>query len=431
MQYLIVGNSAAGLNGAEAIRCRDPAGSITIVSDEDYPAYSRCLIPYLMEGKISGEDLLYRPPDYYETNRFEALLGKRVEAVELDSHTVRLNDGQERSYDKLLIATGGSPKLPDIPGMDKQGVFGFRTTKDMEQIIRAAKAAEGALVLGGGCIGLMAACALHAMGLKVTVAIRSSHMLSQIADAEVGAIFQRRFEANGVSVHTATAIVHVLGDKTVKGVTLANGKEIACQLVIVGKGVDSNIDLVRSTDIRTHRGVVVDDELKTTHPDVYAAGDVAETRDVVTGEQTVNAIWPSAAEQGRIAGANMTGAHQKYPGSIRMNSAEFFGLPIISTGLVKPESPDYEIRSRSSEQRGAFKKVVLLDDVLVGLVMVGEIENAGVYKLLMQKKVNVAPVKDRLLDSNFGFASVLGLVAAEQDKFVEPEYAEALLCGEM
>jgi nitrite reductase (NADH) large subunit len=431
MQYLIVGNSAAGLNGAEAIRSRDPAGRITIVSDEDHPAYSRCLIPYYMEGKISEEDMLYRPADYYETSHFEALLGKRVEAVELDRRTVRLNDGQEQSYDKLLIATGGSPKLPDIPGIDKDGVLSFRTTKDMKQIMHRAKAAEGALVLGGGCIGLMAACSLHAMGLKVTVAIRSPHMLSQVADAEAAAIFQRRFEANGISVHTATDIVRILGDKTVKGVTLDNGKEIACQLVIVGKGVAPNIDLVSNTDIRTHWGIVVDDELKTNHPDVYAAGDVAETRDVVTGEKTVNAIWPSAAEQGRIAGANMTGAHQKYPGSIRMNSAEFFNLPIISIGLVRPETPDYEIRSRSSEQRDVFKKVVLLDDVLVGLVMVGEIENAGVYKLLMQKKVNVAPVKDQLLNSNFGFASVIGLIAAEQDKFVEPEYAEALLCREM
>ncbi len=431
MQYVIVGNSAAGLNGAEAIRSRDPAGSITIVSDEDYPAYSRCLIPYVMEGKISEEDLLYRPADHCRESRFEALLGKRVEAVELDIRTVRLNDGQERSYDKLLIASGGSPKLPDIPGMDKDGVFGFRTTRDMKQIMRRAKAAECALVLGGGCIGLMAACALHAMGLKVTIAIRSPHMLSQVADAEAGAIFQRRFEANGVSVHTGTDIVRVLGDKTVTGVSLDNGEKIACQMVIVGKGVDPNIGLVRNTNIRTHRGIVVDDELRTTDPDVYAAGDVAETTDLVTGERTVNAIWPSAAEQGRIAGANMTGTHQKYPGSIRMNSAEFFGLPIISTGLVRPQTPEYEIHSRSSERRGTFKKVVLLEDVLVGLVMVGEIRNAGVYKLLIQRKVNVASVKDRLLDSNFGFASVLGLVAAERDKFAEPEYAEALLCGEM
>ena len=324
MQYLIVGNSVAGLNSAEAILSLDPAGCITIVSDEVYPAYSRCLIPYLMEVKISEEEMRYRPADYYATSHIETLLGKRAEALELDRRIVRLSDGQERSYDKLLIATGGSPKLPNIPGMDKEGVFGFRTMKDMKQIMHRAKAAESALILGGGCIGLMAACSLHAMGLKVTVVVRSPHMLSQIADAKAGAIFQRRFEAYGISVHTATNIVRVLGDKTVKSATLDNSKEIDCQLVIVGKGVVPNIDLVSNTDIRTHRGIVVDDELQTSHPDIYAAGDVAETKDVVTGKQTVNAIWPSAAEQGRIAGANMTGAHQKYPGSMRMNSAEFF-----------------------------------------------------------------------------------------------------------
>ncbi|MGB9619446.1 MAG: FAD-dependent oxidoreductase, partial [Armatimonadota bacterium] len=128
MRYLIIGNSAAGLNGAEAIRARDPEGAVTIVSAEDYPAYSRCLIPYFMEGKISEEDMLYRPRDYYETNRFDVMLGKRVVSVKPEEKSVTLDDGGKLFYDKLLIATGGSPEIPDTPGMDKDGVFGFRTT---------------------------------------------------------------------------------------------------------------------------------------------------------------------------------------------------------------------------------------------------------------------------------------------------------------
>src|SRR4030042_3483953 len=168
MQYLIIGNSAAGLNGAEAIRSKDPEGSVTIVSAEDYPAYSRCLIPYFMEGKVSEEDLLYRPRDYYETTRFEALLGKRVVSVHPDEKSVLLDDGAKLSYDKLMIATGGSPEIPKTPGMDKEGVFGFRTTMDLQGILRVAKTSDGAIVLGGGCVGLMAARGRDASGVKGT-----------------------------------------------------------------------------------------------------------------------------------------------------------------------------------------------------------------------------------------------------------------------
>lgn len=427
MRYLIVGNSAAGLNAAEAIRLLDTEGDITIVSEEDYPAYSRCLIPYFMEGKVSEEDMLYRPRDYYETHQFSVLLGRKVVSVQPPDKTVTLDNGEKLSWDKLLIATGGSPEIPDTPGMDKDGVFGFRTTSDLQGILRVAKTADSAIVMGGGCIGLMAACGLHSLGLKVTVVIRSPHLLSQVADAEAGEIFKRRFEANGIEVLTETDVVEVLGDGKVTGVVLEDGRRLACQIIVVGKGVKPNIDLAADTEIRTHWGIVVDETLRTSVPDIYAAGDVAETVDVVTGEETVNAIWPAAAEQGRIAGANMASDKQRYLGSMRMNSAEFFGLPLISTGLVKPRKPGCEILVRYNERKDVFRKVVLLDDVVVGVVLVGEIENAGVYALLMRKKVDISSVKDRLLDSDFGFADLLPLVAGQKDKFPEPEYREVML----
>ena len=427
MRYLIIGNSAAGINGAEAVRSRDAQGTVTIVSEEDYPAYSRCLIPYFMEGKVGEEDMLYRPRDYYSKNRFEVRLGQRATSVQPRDKTVTLADGQKLAYDRLLIATGGSPKLPAIPGIGKAGVFGFRTTLDLDGILQASKRAERAVIMGGGCVGLMAACGLHARGLKVAVVISSSHLLSQIADAEAGEIVRRRFEENGVPVHSATDVAEVLGDDEVSGVKLANGTQLKCQIVVVGKGVNPNLDLVKQTEIRTHWGILVDDELRTSVPDVYAAGDVAETRDIVTGEDTVNAIWPAAVEQGRIAGANLTGAGEKYTGSMRMNSAEFFGLPLISIGLVKPRQPGYTALVRHVAEKNIFRKVVLRDNAVVGVVLVGEIENAGVYAALMRKKVDITSIKQRLLDRNFGFADVLPLVTQERAKYPEPEYREAEL----
>lgn len=429
MRYLIIGNSSAGINGAEAIRMRDNDADITIISEEDYPAYSRCLIPYFMEGKLTEEAMLYRPADYYEKNRFHTILGRRAVNVDTKQKCVTLDNKEQIPYDKLLIATGGSPKMPDIPGIEKDGVFGFRTTKDLKGILRLAKTTKEAVVTGGGCIGLMAACGLHALGLKVSIVIRSSHLLSQVADPEAGEIFRKRFEAKGITILTETDVVLITGDKSIKGVELDKGKKISCQLLIAGKGVTPNIDLVKNTDIITHNGIVVDDEQKTNVSDVYAAGDVAETIDIVTGKRTVNAIWPAASEQGRIAGANMTGEHKKYIGSIRMNAADFFGLPLISIGMVKPPAQgQYEIFTHYNERDNIFKKVVILNNILMGTVLVGDIANAGVYRLLIEKKIDISPIKKQLLDKTFSFTSILELVGKQKQKFYEPEYREALLC---
>ncbi len=429
MQYLIIGNSAAGINAAEAIRARDGKGSVSIISEEDYPAYSRCLIPYFMTGKITEADMLYRPENYYETHRFTIQLGKKVIGVKPAEKKVELADGERLGYDRLLIATGGSPTIPATPGMEKPGVFGFRTTRDLNGILQAAKTADSAIVLGGGCVGLMAACGLQSLGLNVSVIVRSPHLFSQIADAEAGEIFRRRFIENGVDIITGRDVTAVLGEDRVEGVRLDDGSEIRCQIIIVGKGVTSNIGLLKDAGIKTHWGIVVNDELQTTAADIYAAGDVAETMDIVTGEDTVNAIWPAAAEQGRIAGANMAGDHLKYAGSMRMNAAEFFGLPLISTGVVKVKEPGYEILKRYHEDQNIFRKVVLKDGIVVGVVMVGEIENAGVYAILMRKKVDVSSIKGKLLASDFGYATILPLVGREKELFSEPEYREAVLCA--
>ncbi len=427
MRYLIIGNSAAGLNGAEAIRELDTDGEVTIVSEEDYPPYSRCLIPYFMEGKVSEDDMLYRPSDYYQAHSFRIMLGRRVVKVDTSKMEAQLEDGERLMYDRLLLATGGSPKIPDTTGMDKEGVLGFRTTRDLHAILRALKDTRNAAVLGGGCIGLMAACGLRAKGAEVLVVIRSPHLLSQVADAEAGEMFRRRFEENGVRVISGASVDEVRGDARVAQIHLDNGEQLECQLIVVGKGVAPNVTFLEGSGVAVNRGVVVDENLQTNIPEIYAAGDVAETTDVVTGEKAVNAIWPCAAEQGRIAGANMAGQARTYVGSMRMNSAEFFGLPLISIGVTKPPSDEYQVLSRRQETRNTYRKVVLKQNKIVGLVMVGEIENAGVYRALIQKKADISSVKDRLLDRNFGYPDILPLVAGDRQRFSEPEWRHSLI----
>ncbi|PIU82789.1 MAG: NAD(P)/FAD-dependent oxidoreductase [Elusimicrobia bacterium CG06_land_8_20_14_3_00_38_11] len=418
MNYVIIGASAAGISAIESIRETDKNGKITIVSDEDYPIYSRCLLSYYLAGTISEEKLKYRDDDFYKKNNVNAILGKKVELV-LPDKKVKLSDSTIVPFDKLLIATGSRSKTEKIPGVQLEGVLGLRNIEDAKKIEVRLDKTKTAVMLGGGLIGLRAAYALHKRGVKVTVVVKSKHVLSQILDEEGASFIQKEMEKQGIKILTGLSATEIVGNKDVNGVVLENGEKIDCEIVVIGKGVQANTELVKGTDIKTERGIIVDDELKTTVSDIYSAGDVAQTSDLITGEKTINALWPNAVIQGKIAGLNMAGKNIKYDGSLAMNSVEFFGLPTISYGITKPKGEGYEFIVKKK-----YKKFVLKNNKIVGFVLVGDIDNAGVYGSLLRKKIDISSVKNKLLENNFNFAKILPLIKEHKDKFFEKEYDE-------
>ena len=411
-QFVIIGNSAAGISAVEAVRKKDKESKIIVISDEDYSAYCRCLISYYLAGDVKEEKILYRPESFYKENNIELILNKKVMRVDSKKNRVILEDKNQLDYDSLLIATGASPKFPEITGIKKEGVFGFRTIKDVKKIEGLLPVTKSACVLGGGLIGLKAAYGLKKRNLEVKVVIKSRQVLSQMLDFEAAGFLQRRLEENGIQVLLGQDAVEIIGNGDIKAIKLDSGKAFGCSMVVVGKGVAPNIDLAKNTEIKVNEGIIANNLLSTNIPNIYTAGDACESFDITLGQHSVNALWPVAVEQGKIAGANMSGGNLNYEGSLGMNSLEFFGLPVISLGIYKAKEGDPSVEELKfcDTKANLYKKLTLKGDVLVGAILVGEIRNTGIFLRLIREQINVSTFKDRLLQENFGYPEIADLV---------------------
>lgn len=417
-RYVIIGNSAAGVTAAETIRRLDRSGEITIVDAEPYPCYSRCLLPYFLDGRRDEKGLSIRPPDFYAKLGLNALLGHKVERVLPQEKAVRLADGRKLEYDKLLIATGASPAFPPWPGVGAEGVYGLHTLDDAKQILRQAAGARRAVVVGAGFVGLETAWALYRRGLEVTVVGRSRRILRRQFDATAASIIMREMQAEGIRFLLGVDIKEIVPPSLWQkifgragcGVILDNGDRLKAELVVIATGVRPNVDLLAGSGVVVNKGVVVDAYQATNVPDIYAAGDVAEIVDGITGARGASQIWPSAVVQGLVAGYNMAGVKRELGGLIGLqNAVEFRDVPAIAMGLTQPEDEEdrnYEVLTAFQPERNLYKKLVLRDDVIVGLILVGEISQAGVYAALMRKRAKVGKYKERLLRPDFGYALV-------------------------
>ena len=419
-RYIIIGNSASGISAVEAIRKKDKSSSILVISDEDYPSYLRCLISYYLAGDIKKDKLIYRPQDFYKDNNIDLILNKKVVKVEPKKNRIVLEDKTQLNYDKLLIATGSSPYFPQIPGVRKKGVFGFRTIKDTEEILRLLTTTKTACILGGGLIGLKAAYALHKHNIEVKVIVKSKQVLSQMLDPLAASFIQKKLEENGIEVIFGQDVVEIIGNGDVKAVKLESGKIIGCSLVIVAKGIRPNIDLIKDTEIKFNEGIVANEYMQTNIPNIYTAGDVCESFDLVLNKYNINALWPIAIEQGRYAGENMTGENLKYPGSLGMNSLEFFGLAVISLGIyrIKEEESSFEEIKFLDEKNNIYKKLIIKDKRLVGAILVGDIKNSGIFLRLIKEKIDISSIKDKLLKENFGYPFVKDLLKEKEVIYV-------------
>lgn len=427
MQYVIIGSSAAGISAIEAIRTKDKTSKIIVVSDEKKPLYSRCLISYLLAGTIDEKKIWYRKDSFFKANKVEALLGIKAEEINIKKKEISLSNKEKIKFDKLLIATGASPKLEDIPGIDKKGVFPLRTIKHAIEIQAMLDKVKSAAILGGGLIGLRAAYALKNRGKETSIFVKSSSILSQIIDKDAAGIMQRRIEEKGIKIFTGVAAKEVAGSKSVDGVVLDNGSKHGCELVIIGKGVSPNIEIAKDAGIKTNRGILSDEFLKTSSEDIFSAGDVSETNDIALEESSINAIWPAACEQGRIAGLNMAGENETYEGSLAMNSIEFFGLSVISVGITKPKSDAYKEIIKKDAEKCIYKKVVLKDGIIVGAIFLNSIENIGVIGALIKNKADVSSVKDIILEGYFDYAKITPLIKKAKKGFKEPEFKETIM----
>jgi NAD(P)H-nitrite reductase large subunit len=408
-RYVIIGNSAGGIGAVEAIREGDKANEIALISDEPYSAYSRPLISYLLAEQVKLEDIYLRKPKFYEDNSVTTFFGTQATNIDFKEKKVTLENGNELQYDKLLLATGGTPFVPNMPGLEKRGVFrGFNTLDTTFELQKTIAEKKGrAVILGGGLIGLKAAEALRMKGLDVTVVELLDRLMPLVIDQQASQWVSTVLKNQRIKIITGNTISEITGSfsnpNEVGGVILKDGSTIRCDIVVIAIGVRPRLELVRESEVEVNRGILVNKKMETSVPDVYACGDCAEVYDFIIDSFRLTPLWPTAFVGGRIAGFNMADECKEYHWGTSMNSTTFFGFPIISAGIInlsEEERSDYEVLSQSTEK--FYKSITLKDNKIMGFVLVNEIDRAGIFLGLMRNKIDVSEFKTRLLSEDFG-----------------------------
>jgi NAD(P)H-nitrite reductase large subunit len=407
MNYVIIGNGVAGIHAAETIRQLDPAGTITMISDEVFPPYCRPMISMVLEGAVPPDKLPIRPSSFYEELNIEPVLGNRVSAVDVDNCTVSVND-KVHPYHKLLIATGADPRRIKADGLELKNIFFMRTETHVRQMLSTLPVVRKALVLGGGLVGFKAAYGLLRRGIQVTMLIRSGYPLSMQVDSEAGRMIWNELKAHGLDVRLGVEATAFEGKDTVSKAHLSDGSFLPCDMVVIGKGVFPARGFVPKERIKVDAGIVVDEHMETSTPGVFAAGDVAESVDIARKTPWVNAIWPEAVAQGRIAGMNMAGRRTAYKGSLSRNVIRIFGLDVMTAGLITPPEADgFDILNVRDARAKSYRKLVFRGDRLVGMVMVNGIEQGGMLMSLIQSETPVRLPREALLKPGFNFKQLI------------------------
>lgn len=407
MEYVIIGSGVAAIGAVEGIRQWDTTSPITIVSAEPYKVYGRPLISHLLAGKIHEADIFYRSDDYYDLRGVKLLLGTRATQILPEKRKVVLSDGNTLSFDRLLIATGGIPFMPPLPGRDGPDVYTFTTLDDVRKLEALIGKAKKIVVIGGGLIGLKVSESLHDRGIRVTVVELTDRILSTAFDPIAGEIIRKHLTEMGMEIILQNSVTEIVRENgQIRAVILNDGARRDCKAVVIAIGVVPDISLVEWTGIKTNRGILTDDFMETSVSGIYAAGDVAEAHDLLLGQQRVTPIWPNAYLQGQYAGFNMAGAKIAYRGSIPMNSIEFYGIPTVSIGFSNPVGENYEVRHVYLPERNLYRKVVLKDHLLAGVVLVGRIQRAGILTGLILNRIDCENFQEELLKDDFGLINL-------------------------
>lgn len=390
---VIVGSSAAGMAACEAAAMFAPACTVTLVTADRTTGYSRPLLPYVLAGRLEPERLQWRRSADPEGCAGATVIGgTKAIGVDPAGHTLRLEDGRDVPFDRLIIATGAKASIPRVSGLDLGGVHVFRDLEDLTGIRPAVQPGRHAVVIGGGNVGLQVAEALAERAMQVTVVVRSAHLLSQMVDPEAGRRVGDLFTRHGAVVRTGRDVSAILGADRVEKVLLDDGERLSADLVVIGKGVEPNVAWLAGSGIAVRRGVVIDRSGRTNVPDVFAAGDCAEAPDPVTGLSVVSAIWPVAYEMARAAAATAVGIERTTRGALRMNASRFFGVPIVSIGEVRPERLSGATAHVLADGEDSYRKLVLRGGRLAGALLYGDITGAGIYYRLYRDAVDVSGV---------------------------------------
>ncbi|MDH4257208.1 MAG: FAD-dependent oxidoreductase [Candidatus Aminicenantes bacterium] len=400
MRVIIVGNGLAGTIAAKTLREQDKQVEVDIFSEEKYHYYPRPNLIEFLAGHLPLEKVFAFPEEWYGKQSINVHLAQPVAKLLPDSKEVETSGGKREKFDFLLLATGSKAFIPPIKGAEKQGVFTLRTLDDAFEIMESIKDHRRVVVIGGGLLGLETARALKTRGAEVEVVEFLDRLLPRQLDVRGAELLKHQIEKMGISIRLGLASEEILGQDKVTGLRFKGGKEIDTDATVVAAGVRADIRLAQEAGLETDKGLIVNDSLQTGVPEILAAGDVIQHAGRVYG------IIPASFNQARIAAHNILGHGEKYEGTIPYNTLKVVGIDLTSVGLVNPEDESYEEFRLERAEQGIYKKIVVQDGKIVGLIFLGTKKGVNEISRLISEKKNVEKWKESLLDENFDYSVV-------------------------
>ena len=382
--FVIIGNGITGVTAAEILRAEDAACSITIVADDPFPAYYRPALKDYLGGRLPEEKLWVRPATFYQEQRIRFLPG-RVVGINASQSFAQLQNGKRIGYDSLLLANGARPRSLSCPGLNLAGVSTLRTVADYQEILRRLEHVNRVVVCGSGTLALESAETLRHRGYQVTHLLRGNTLWSEVLDPVASDMVLQEERRDGIDVRTGEEISEIVGKNgQVSSVITTRGERIPCELALIAIGIEPLIDFIRASGIACGRGVKVDNGMRTSVPNIYAAGDVIETTDEFTGRTRVLGQWFPAIQQAQVAAYTMLGllnpSHPFYPRSPAGTSSGYrnyynatflYGLDFVSVGLTtRPPAAGYQEVIAAPQPRN-YRKAILKNGVIVGALLLG------------------------------------------------------------
>jgi NAD(P)H-nitrite reductase large subunit len=403
-RHVIIGGGTAGMNAITTIRQYDRGASEIILVAHERP-YARMVLPYYLKGSISESHVYTASPTRLRELAVETYIGRRAVKLDTPTNTVTLDDDTEMAYDDLLIATGSSPVRAPVSGADGQGVHSFWTLEQAQGVIRGITPGSTVVMVGAGFIAFTILNAIVSLGAKLTIVEIAPQILPRMIDQPGAALVEQWLRNKGITIRTGAQLSAIEDTNGQKRLRFQNGDDLVADLIIMATGIRTNLDWLQGSGLRINRGIVVDEHLRSTVPNVYAAGDVAEGKDLITGQPALHAIEPTAMEHGRIAGANMAGQLQSYRGSLLMNIVEVLGLDIASFGAW--DDAQAEVFQALQPERPAYRKLLWHGDRIIGAMLLGPdkdvwtTNDVGMLKGLVQTGGSLRDWKPYLRDNLF------------------------------
>ncbi len=413
-RYVIVGNGPAGLTAAEAIRRDDASADIRIVGGENHPYYSRPGLAYLLTGSIPESALFSRPDSDYRQLGLTRTVGI-AHRIEREAHRLVLTDGQVLPYDRLMLAVGSRAVRPPTPGMELEGVVTMDSLDDTRALIRLARSAKRACVVGGGITALELAEGLAARGVETHYLMRGDRYWGSVLDPHESALVEARLEEDGIRLHREVEVGRVIGHRgKVVALETNTASQMPCDMLAVAVGTQPRVELAQAAGVETGKGIWTDAAFQTSDADIFAAGDVAEMLDAKSGKRSLEALWSVAMEHGRIAGANMAGAQEHYRRPAPFNVTKIGGVTTTLIGAVGTGRSETDLLTLSRgdsqawrEQLDAFAvvadrgadhmRLVVGEDRIVGAVVMGDQAFSRPLQHLIRDRVDIRWVRDRLV----------------------------------